>query len=110
MKETLAGAAQLNWDSALPLSEWQGVTLGGPEGRVIALELPRRGLNGRIPAALGHLASLRSLVLDGNVLTGAIPPELGKLTDLEILGLAANALTGPSHRNWRSCRASGNSG
>ena len=94
MKETLAGAAQLNWDSALPLSEWQGVTLGGPEGRVIALELPRRGLNGRIPAALGHLASLRSLVLDGNVLTGAIPPELGKLTDLEILGLAANALTG----------------
>ena len=95
MKDTLAGNAQLNWSVALPISEWQGVTVGGPEGRVIALELPRMRLNGRVPAALGHLAGLRSLALDGNALTGPIPPELGKLTDLEILGLAANALTGP---------------
>ena len=95
VKETLAGEADLNWSGALPISEWQGVTVGGPEGRVIAVELPRMGLNGRVPAALGRLAGLRSLVLDGNVLTGAIPPELGKLTDLERLGLADNALTGP---------------
>ena len=95
LKETLAGEAELNWSEALPLNEWQGVTVGGPEGRVIALELPGMGLNGRVPAALGHLAGLRSLVLDGNVLAGAIPPELGKLTDLERLGLATNALTGP---------------
>ena len=95
LKETLAGEAELNWSEALPLNEWQGVTVGGPEGRVMALELPRMGLNGRVPAALGRLAGLRSLVLDGNVLAGAIPPELGKLTDLEMLGLAANALTGP---------------
>ena len=95
LEETLAGEAELNWSEALPLNEWQGVTVGGPEGRVMALELPRMGLNGRVPAALGDLAGLRSLVLDGNVLAGAIPPELGKLTDLEMLGLAANALTGP---------------
>ncbi len=95
VKETLAGEAELDWSATLPTSEWQGVTLGGPEGRVIALALPKKGLNGRIPAALGHLAGLRSLVLDGNMLTGPIPPELGKLADLEILGLAANALTGP---------------
>ena len=95
LEETLAGEAELNWSEALPLYEWQGVTVGGPEGRVIALELPRMGLNGRVPAALGRLAGLRSLVLDGNVLAGVIPPELGKLTDLEMLGLAANALTGP---------------
>ena len=94
LKETLAGEAALNWSRALPIDEWQGVTVGGPEGRVIALELPRMGLDGRVPAALGHLAGLRSLVLDANMLTGAIPPELGKLTDLERLGLAANALTG----------------
>ena len=94
LKETLAGEAALNWSRALPIGEWQGVTVGGPEGRVIALELPRMGLDGRVPAALGHLAGLRSLVLDANMLTGAIPPELGKLTDLERLGLAANALTG----------------
>ena len=95
MKDTLAGNARLNWRVVLPIGEWQGVTVGGPEARVIALELPRMGLNGRIPAALGDLAGLRSLVLDGNVLTGAIPPELGNLTDLEMLGLAANALSGP---------------
>ena len=95
MKDTLAGEAELNWSIALPINEWQGVTVGGPEGRVIALELPRMGLDGRVPAVLGHLAGLRRLVLDGNLLTGTIPPELGKLTDLEILGLAANVLTGP---------------
>ena len=95
VKEMLAGEVELDWSATLPIGKWQGVTLGGPEGRVIALELPRMGLNGRVPAALGHLAGLRSLVLDGNLLTGAIPPELGKLTDLERLGLAANALTGP---------------
>ena len=95
MKDTLAGNARLDWRVVLPIGEWQGVTVGGPETRVIALELPRMGLNGRIPAALGDLVGLRSLVLDGNVLTGAIPPELGKLTDLEMLGLAANALSGP---------------
>ncbi len=94
-KDTLAGGAPLDWHAAVPIGLWQGVTVGGPEGRVIALELPRTGLRGRVPAAFGHLAGLRSLVLDSNALTGAIPPELGKLTDLERLGLANNALTGP---------------
>ena len=95
MKDMLAGSAWLNWSATLPLREWHGVTVGGPESRVVRLELPRMGLNGRVPAALGQLAGLRSLVLDGNLLTGAIPPELGKLHDLETLGLADNALTGP---------------
>ena len=95
MKDTLAGNAQLNWSVALPTGEWQGVTVGGTEGRIIALELPKMRLNGRVPAALGHLAGLRSLVLNGNVLAGAIPPELGKLTDLEMLDLSANDLSGP---------------
>ena len=94
VKETLAGDAPLNWHAEIPVGFWQGVTVDGPEGSVIALELPRMGLNGRVPTALGHLAGLRSLVLDGNALTGTIPPELGRLTDLETLGLAANALTG----------------
>ena len=94
MKDMLAGSAWLNWSATLPLREWRGVAVGGPESRVVRLELPRMGLNGRVPAALGQLAGLRSLVLDGNQLIGAIPPELGKLRDLEILGLAGNALTG----------------
>ena len=95
MKDMLAGNARLNWNATLSPGKWQGVTVGGPESRVVRLELPRMGLNGRVPAALGQLAGLRSLVLDGNLLTGTIPPELGKLRDLETLGLADNALTGP---------------
>ena len=95
VRNTLAGGAPLKWRAEIPIGLWRGVTVGGPEGRVIALELPRTGLRGRVPAAFGHLAGLRSLVLDSNALTGAIPPELGKLTDLERLGLANNALTGP---------------
>ena len=95
VRDTLAGGAELNWSVALPMGEWRGVAVGGPEGRVTALELPRTGLDGRVPAALGHLAGLRSLVLDGNALTGAVPPELGRLAGLETLGLAANDLTGP---------------
>ena len=94
MARTLAGGARLNWSAALPMEEWRGVTVGGPEGRVTALELPRTGLNGRVPAALGQLAGLRAIVLDGNDLTGPIPPELGKLARLEVLGLGNNALTG----------------
>ncbi len=94
MRDELAGRATLNWRRGIPIGGWRGVTLGGPEGRVIALELPRMGLNGRIPAALGSLDRLRSLVLDGNGLTGSIPPELGNLADLRVLALAANDLTG----------------
>ena len=94
MARTLAGSAHLNWSAALPMEEWLGVTVGGPEGRVAALELPRMGLNGHVPAALGQLAGLRAIVLDGNDLTGPIPPELGKLAHLEVLGLGNNALTG----------------
>ena len=94
MARTLAGSVRLNWSAALPMEEWRGVTVGGPEGRITALELPRMGLNGRIPAALGQLTGLRTIVLDGNDLTGPIPPELGKLTHLEVLGLGSNALTG----------------
>ena len=95
MRDALVGNGELNWNVTVPINEWQGVTVGGPEDRVLALELPRMELSGRVPAALGRLAGLRSLVLDGNRLTGAIPPELGELGGLEILGLAANNLTGP---------------
>ncbi len=95
VKEMLAGAASLNWSRVLPIGEWQGVTVGGPEGRVIALELPRARWNERVLAVLGHLTGLRSLALDGKALTAPIPPELGELTDLDLLALAANDLTGP---------------
>ncbi|XP_047057705.1 piriformospora indica-insensitive protein 2-like [Lolium rigidum] len=53
------------------------------------------GLTGAIPAALGRLASLQSLVVVDNNLTGAVPPELGALARLRRLVLSGNGLSGP---------------
>ena len=94
---TLAGSAILNWDADIPMTEWEGVRIGGTPGRVQALELRGRDLTGQIPAELGDLSELRSLVLSGNYLTGltgAIPGALGALTNLERLSLRGNRLSG----------------
>ncbi|KAM3197617.1 hypothetical protein ACQJBY_072969 [Aegilops geniculata] len=53
------------------------------------------GLAGAIPASLGRLASLQSLVLVDNNLTGPVPPELGGLAKLRRLVLSGNGLSGP---------------
>ena len=78
----------------MPMNDWQGVTVDGPEGRVTGLHLAGLGLNGRIPSDLGRLDRLVSLALPRNRLTGRIPPELGDLASLEHLKLNFNALTG----------------
>ena len=69
---------------------------------------------GTLPAALGNLARLQELDLNGNApgLTGTIPVELGRLGDLQLLDLANNALTGEplakllGLATWRSPRFS----
>ncbi|KAG8053659.1 hypothetical protein GUJ93_ZPchr0001g29366 [Zizania palustris] len=55
---------------------------------------PGPGLTGGIPASLGRLASLQSLVLVENRLTGAVPAELGALVRLRRLVLSGNGLSG----------------
>ncbi len=94
LRDALAGAGTLNWNAALPIAAWRGVTIGGEPARVVALDLPASGLTGRIPAELGELTSLRRIVLSDNSLTGAIPRELGELERLVELRLEGNALTG----------------
>ena len=94
IRGVLAGdAVVLNWDRAVSVHNWQGVT-AGPEGRVTELDLAELGLNGRIPSDLGRLDRLTSLSLRRNRLEGPIPPELGALASLERLNLSYNALTG----------------
>ncbi|GJN37751.1 hypothetical protein PR202_gb26737 [Eleusine coracana subsp. coracana] len=51
-------------------------------------------LSGSIPAGIGGLHLLRSLVLSANNLTGHIPEQLGDLATLEVLDLSRNSLTG----------------
>lgn len=57
--------------------DWYGVTCD--RGRVTALELPRNGLSGTLPLALGDLGGLVRLQLANNVLAGRLPPTICKL-------------------------------
>ncbi len=81
-----------NWLTDNDISTWYGV--GVSNGLVTSLKLNLNNLTGDIPAALGNLTNLESLVLVGNSLTGAIPPQLGNLTSLEVLNLSFNQLSG----------------
>ena len=84
------------WDEAAPVAAWEGVRFGeaggADAGRVVKLDLNRRGLTGDVPAALGGLTALTTLNLWGNRLT-SLPAALGGLTALKSLYLGGNQLT-----------------
>ena len=82
-----------NWLSNEALSEWHGVTTDG-NGRVTELDLYNNRLSGAIPAALGNLANLQTLILEINQLSGGIPAALGNLANLQYLDLCGNQLGG----------------
>ena len=86
-------ADNTNWLSTEALSEWYGVTTDD-NGRVTELTLYNKRLSGEIPAALGNLTNLHTLVLEFNQLSGGIPAALGDLASLQILDLCGNRLSG----------------
>ena len=94
IRDVLAGGAALDWSADRPITEWEGVELGGVPPRVSSLQLAGRGLSGVIPPELGRLAELQALLLSANYLSGRIPPELGSLTQLSALRLVQNYLHG----------------
>ena len=64
-RDTLAGAASLNWAADNLVTLWDGVTVAGTPRRVTALFLHQKGLTGEIPAELGNLSNLTTLSLWG---------------------------------------------
>lgn len=54
-----------NWGTDAPLDEWYGVTTDN-DGRITELDLSDNGLEGEIPASIGHLETLEVLDLGGN--------------------------------------------
>ena len=93
-RDQLAGTATLNWSADTPMTDWEGVTLAGEPQAVTVIDLQGKGLNGRIPGALGGISSLTHLYLNTNGLTGWIPGSLGNLPNLVHLYLFGNQLTG----------------
>ncbi len=95
-RDRLEGDARiLNWSEVNPITEWDGIYLGGTTPRVTRVIRRDRGLSGTVPAELGDLSMLRELNLRTNRLTGEIPAALGDLRNLEKLLLHDNMLTGP---------------
>ena len=94
VRDALAGTRKLFWSAGYPITEWEGITVGGSPLRVTEITLNGVELGGIIPAELGKLTHLRMLDLSENHLSGAIPAELGQLTRLLDLRLGDNYLGG----------------
>ncbi|KAK4432245.1 putative inactive leucine-rich repeat receptor-like protein kinase IMK2 [Sesamum alatum] len=73
-------------------SGWAGIKC--VNGQVIAIQLPWRGLGGRISEKIGQLQALRRLSLHDNVLVGPVPTSLGFLPNLRGVYLFNNRLSG----------------
>ncbi|WVZ98990.1 hypothetical protein U9M48_044356 [Paspalum notatum var. saurae] len=112
--------AQLNWSPATDPCDgsWDGIMCSN-DGRVTSLRLSsvniqgtlsnsvgqltqlvyldlsfNIGLGGTMPATIGSLPKLTTLILAGCSFTGSIPQELGNLAQLSFLALNSNKFSG----------------
>ncbi len=81
-----------NWNTAIPVYDWFGVTVQGT--RVTGVNLPTNNLVGTLPTQIGDLTALIDFRLNNNQVSGSIPTSIGNLTQLHTLGLQDNQLTG----------------
>ncbi|XP_057498764.1 probably inactive leucine-rich repeat receptor-like protein kinase IMK2 [Actinidia eriantha] len=72
--------------------DWVGIKC--VQGQVIAVQLPWKGLGGKITEKIGQLQGLRRLSLHDNALTGPVPNSLGSLPNLRGVYLFNNRLSG----------------
>lgn len=80
---------------------WAGIKCA--QGQVIVIQLPWKGLGGRITEKIGQLQQLRKLSLHDNVIGGSIPQELGFLPNLRGVQLFNNRLSGSIPPSLGSC-------
>ncbi|KAJ8764142.1 hypothetical protein K2173_005052 [Erythroxylum novogranatense] len=80
---------------------WVGIKCA--QGQVIVIQLPWRGLGGRITEKIGQLQALRKLSLHDNAIGGSIPQSLGVLPDLRGVQLFNNRLSGSIPASLGTC-------
>lgn len=71
---------------------WVGIKCD--QGQVIAIQLPWKGLGGKISSKMGNLQSLRRISLHDNLLSGPIPESIWLLPNLRGVYLFNNRLSG----------------
>lgn len=71
---------------------WAGIKCA--QGQVIVIQLPWRGLGGRVSEKIGQFQALRKLSLHDNVIGGQIPTSLGFLPSLRGVQLFNNRFSG----------------
>ncbi|XP_042375344.1 probably inactive leucine-rich repeat receptor-like protein kinase IMK2 [Zingiber officinale] len=96
------------------LRSWNGTGLGAcsgawigvkcVQGKVVALQLPWRGLAGQLSEKVGQLSALRKLSLHDNAIDGQVPPALGFLRELRGLYLFNNRFSGGVPPSLAACR------
>ncbi|WCJ27980.1 Leucine-rich repeat protein kinase family protein [Euphorbia peplus] len=72
--------------------QWAGIKCAN--GQVITLQLPWKGLGGKVTEQIGQLRALRKISLHDNVLSGKIPLSLGFLPNLKGVYLFNNRFSG----------------
>ncbi|OWM67089.1 probably inactive leucine-rich repeat receptor-like protein kinase IMK2 [Punica granatum] len=95
------------------LRSWNGSALGAcsggwagikcAQGQVIVIQLPWKGLGGRISEKIAQLGALRRLSLHDNSLTGVVPQSLGFLPYLRGVHLFNNRLLGSVPPSLGNC-------
>ena len=83
--ERLLNAEQKTLDTVTGSADFSGI---------VGIGLQNKGIEGKIPAAIGELKELRGLFLPGNALGGTIPEELYTLPKLENVDLSGNRYSG----------------
>ncbi|XP_048323086.2 probably inactive leucine-rich repeat receptor-like protein kinase IMK2 [Ziziphus jujuba] len=71
---------------------WVGIKCA--QGQVIVIQLPWKGLGGRLSEKIGQLQALRKLSLHDNLIGGSIPSSLGYLPNLRGVQLFNNRFSG----------------
>ena len=77
------------WNTDADPRSWHGVTV--EDGRVRSIVLPDNGLKGSFPTALVTLAALEALDFSGNELAGKLPADVGHMASLATFDLTDNA-------------------